>query len=242
MCTPIAGKLTPVPRTATFERPVSGGDALLSIGSLLIGAIAVVAAVVLLVGVFDLNWVLGYAIPLATAVFAVALWQSLSRRGWTWKDLQLTSGPRSLWHLLWEVPVAWIAAMSVGIALAGAVGIAPASDAGGSASTLDALDVGVVAGTLTIACTVLIAPVLEEVLFRRVIFGWFDTRTRWQIAVLGSAVCFGAVHVLPAIALIMVCIGSAAALLVRLHRSLIPGIALHTMNNAVATAAVVAAI
>lgn len=242
MCTSPAGKLTPVPRTATFERSVSGGDALLSIASLLIGAIAVVAAVVLLVGVFDLTWVLGYAIPLATAMFALALWQSLSRRGWTWKDLQLTSGPRSRWHLLWEVPIAWIAAMGVGIALASTVGITPAAEAGGTTSTLDALDVGVLAGTLTVACTVLIAPVLEEVLFRRVIFGWIETRTRWQVAVVGSAVCFGAVHVLPAVVLIMICIGSAAALLVRLHRSLIPGIALHTLNNAIATAAVVSAI
>jgi uncharacterized protein len=85
-----------------------------------------------------------------------------------------------------------------------------------------------------------VAPLVEEVLFRGVVFGWMRGRVALPVAVLGSAAVFAAAHVLyrqwtllpPIFA-----IGCVLALLYNYSRSLWPGIAVHASINTVATLA-----
>jgi membrane protease YdiL (CAAX protease family) len=85
-----------------------------------------------------------------------------------------------------------------------------------------------------------VAPLVEEVLFRGVVFEWMRGRVALPVAVVGSAAVFAAAHVLyrqwtllpPIFA-----IGCVLALLYHYSRSLWPGIAVHASINTVATLA-----
>jgi hypothetical protein len=89
----------------------------------------------------------------------------------------------------------------------------------------------VVVGAL---CVVLLAPVLEEVVFRRVLLGWLRTRVPVGVAVVLVSAAFAATHVLPVLVLYTFFLGLSAALLVGWHRSLWASLALHATNNALA--------
>jgi membrane protease YdiL (CAAX protease family)/uncharacterized RDD family membrane protein YckC len=85
-----------------------------------------------------------------------------------------------------------------------------------------------------------VAPLVEEVLFRGVVFGWMRGRVPLPLAVAGSALVFAAAHVLylqwtllpPIFA-----IGCVLAVLYHYSRSLWPGIVVHAAINSVATLA-----
>ncbi|WP_052245946.1 CPBP family intramembrane glutamic endopeptidase [Sporosarcina sp. ZBG7A] len=63
----------------------------------------------------------------------------------------------------------------------------------GSASTAKLTEIASVAPIL-IVCIVLFAPILEETVFRRVLFGGIYTKTNFWIATIVSALIFAAVH------------------------------------------------
>jgi membrane protease YdiL (CAAX protease family) len=93
---------------------------------------------------------------------------------------------------------------------------------------------------LALVGVAVVAPVVEEVLFRGVVFGWMRGRVALPVAVLGSAAVFALAHILymqwtllpPVFA-----IGCVLALLYNYSRSLWPGIAVHASINTVATLA-----
>lgn len=79
--------------------------------------------------------------------------------------------------------------------------------------------------------TCLLAPVLEEMLFRGVILrGFLALYPRWQ-AILGSAILFGVAHLNLYQFFVALAIGSLAGWLYERSRSLLPGIALHGAYN-----------
>ena len=63
----------------------------------------------------------------------------------------------------------------------------------GSDNTARLTEVAAVA-PISIVCIVLFAPILEEIVFRRVVFGGIYTKTNFWIAALASALIFAAVH------------------------------------------------
>jgi len=93
---------------------------------------------------------------------------------------------------------------------------------------------------LALVGVAVVAPLVEEVLFRGVVFNWMRGRVALPVAVVGSAAVFAAAHVLyrqwtllpPVFA-----IGCVLALLYHYSRSLWPGIAVHASINTVATLA-----
>lgn len=186
------------------------------------------------------EWLLGLTIPLATVVAGVAAWAALIRRGWSWRDLGFLRGRRSLAHLWWEVPLVWVAALLLTILVATLAGLAPSGPS--ATSTTEALTLGVAGLVATQVCMVLLFPALEEILFRRVIFGWIEQRLGTAMAVVGSALAFGLVHVAPPVIVLQFFIGLGAALLARGHRTLWASLALHALNNGVVTAVVLSAL
>ncbi|WJY27195.1 MULTISPECIES: CPBP family intramembrane glutamic endopeptidase [Sporosarcina] len=63
----------------------------------------------------------------------------------------------------------------------------------GSDNTMRLTEVSAVA-PIMIVCIVLFAPILEEIVFRRVVFGGIYTKTNFWIAAIASALIFAAVH------------------------------------------------
>jgi membrane protease YdiL (CAAX protease family) len=182
----------------------------------------------------------GYvAIGVATAAAGGAggLWAALvRRRGWGLRELGFVRGARSLWHLLWEVPAALTAGLLATVSTGALLGLAP-DEGGGSDDSLLTSTFLAAPWSLVVAvvCVVLLVPAVEEVVFRRVLLGWVRTRVPTPVAVLLVSGVFGALHVVPTAVLYLFFLGVSAALLFLWHRSLWAPIALHAVNNALAS-------
>jgi CAAX protease family protein len=83
---------------------------------------------------------------------------------------------------------------------------------------------------------VLAAPISEEVCFRGMLYGGFRQRMPTVLAALASAVVFGALHAITGISAVppLIAFGFVLALLYEKTGSIVPGIVLHMLNNAVA--------
>ena len=217
----------------TYARRVNGPDVLLSILAVLVAPAGAVVLMLLAGAALGQGWLTGMALPAATVVGGIGMWAGFLRRGWTWADLGFVRGIRSLWHLLWEVPLLWLSAVAATVLIGTLAGLSPSES---DSASEDALELGVVAFLLTALCIALLIPALEEILFRRILFGWFELRWGVVGAITGSTVAFGLVHVVPAVILLQLLIGLGAGILVRVHRTLWASLALHGLNNAVVTA------
>lgn len=228
-------------RQSTFSRTVVGRDVLVAFAGTALPALLTLVLVLVVGAALDQDWLISLVVPLATVAACGGMWASLSRRGWSWRDLGFVRSQRSAWHFLWELPLAWIAAVTLTMLVGTFVGLEPVGEDSASGST-GALQVGVWGLTLTALCTVIVMPAVEEILFRRVLFGWLERRTSVVAAVIGSAVVFGAVHIAPPVVLLQFLIGLSAAALVYVHRTLWASLALHALNNGVVTAIVIATV
>lgn len=240
--TAVAPALTeePGPRL-TFPRPVAGADVLWMLVGILSGLLSGVLVMVLLLfaGASDALTVTAGLGVLSLLVVA-GTWWALARRGWTRADLGLVRGRRSLWHLCWELPVVWLGMMLL-VALSSSLLVKqPERDDSNFEAALGLGAWAPLAVVVIVVAVVVIAPLLEEVVFRRMLLGWLERRIGWWPGLLLQAVVFGAVHVSLPVVLLAFFLGLAAALLVRWHGSLWASIALHAMNNAIATAAIFA--
>ncbi len=223
-------------RQHTFSRRVVGLDVILAFLSVVL--VPGLAAVLVIVAgaIFEQQWLYGFAVPAATVVAFGGLWVAILRRGWSRRDLGFVRAGRSLWHLLWEVPLVWVAALALTVWVGTLAGLDPASNDPSTSSSAVALSLGVGAVLVTAACVTFVMPALEEILFRRVLFGWLEQRFGVTLAVVGSALAFGVVHIAPPAILLQFLIGLGAATLVRAHRTLWASLALHALNNGIVTA------
>ncbi|MDQ3855755.1 MAG: CPBP family intramembrane metalloprotease [Chloroflexota bacterium] len=89
---------------------------------------------------------------------------------------------------------------------------------------------------LLIAAAV-VAPVVEELLFRGMLYRYLRSRMGMWPAVLLSAALFAVAHVIPVLLPVLFITGIALALLAEYSRSIYPSIALHALHNAVALTA-----
>lgn len=200
------------------------------VAPVLAGVLVVVAGVTL-----NQDWLSSVGVPLGTVVAVSGVWLALVRRGWSRRDLGFVRGHRSSWHLLWEVPLLWIGALVGAVVVGTLAGITPSNSDADVSRSADALELGVGALALTAVCVTIVAPALEEVLFRRILLGWIEQRAGLLLAVIGSALAFGLVHLSPPIILLQILVGLGAATLVRAHRTLWASLALHGLNNGVVT-------
>lgn len=77
----------------------------------------------------------------------------------------------------------------------------------------------------------LIIPVIEEIAFRGVIFGWFRWRLTFLPAAIISAAVFAGMHMIVALIPALMIVGVVNAWLYERTGSLVPPIALHGVNN-----------
>ena len=187
-----------------------------------------------------------------TAVAAlVAVWiHLLRRRGLRWADLGLRRPDRSPLHLLWQIPAVMITGAAVSmlvlipLGVSGNVDGAGASDDTGPSSDTALADLVaggpafVVSGMLAVAVLV---PVAEEVVFRGIVLPALRARLRAVAGITLAGAVFAAVHVLPPALPYLLVVGIALCAMAEWYRSIVPGIVLHGVNNAVVFGGVVAA-
>lgn len=200
----------------------------------LIGIVAIIAMDVLLVAtVFvmmkadlatrGLGTTLPVALALSVVVPTAALVYYLKRRGISLGFLPL--GRRG-WHLLWQVPLAILVAGIAAAIVGPLMGISPSENT----SAADGRGVMVV---VSLACYLLLAPLVEEIVFRRLLMGYLDRSVPAFASVILSSLIFGLVHNAPPVMVYATFIGMGCALVTRFHNSLRAGFVLHLVNNVV---------
>lgn len=180
----------------------------------------------------DLAWLLVLMVGFSAAAMYYAL---RIRLKWGWQEIGFRPPRVSLWHLLWEVPLAFIFFPILTMLFVSPFGGAPAGESQGMAE-IEA-SASAPALILLLLCAVIIAPVLEEIFFRRLLI---DVLGRWMPvggAIICAAVLFGFVHAVPPVMVYTFLLGAACGLLYWRHGTLWAPIALHMFNNAMAMAA-----
>lgn len=195
--------------------------------------VAVLYAVRLMIGTPTLTPLGLVALMLLPALAPIiAVWiVVVRRRGVPWSDLGLRAASgRDL--LLGAV----LGLLSV--PLAGVVNALVSSLTGGSFANpqIDvlaptALSVPAMIGMLVLAAGV--APVVEEIVFRGVLYGWLRRFLSPALGIVLSALVFGAVHGIPQLIPALAVQGAILALVYERTRSLWPSIVLHGVFNAI---------
>lgn len=198
----------------------------------LIGIVAVIAMDVLLVTtVFvmmkaglttgGLGTIMPIALVLSVVVPTAGVVYYLKRRGISLGFLPL--GRRG-WHLLWQVPLAIFVAGVAAAIVGPLLGLSPSENT----SAADGRGVMVV---VSLACYLFLAPLIEEIVFRRLLMGYLDRSVPAIASVLFSSVLFGAAHIAPPVIVYATFLGMGCALVTRFHNSLRAGFILHLANN-----------
>ena len=200
----------------------------------LIGIVAISAMdVLLVVTVFvmmksglaagGLGTIMPAALALSVAVPTAALVYYLKHRGIGLGFLPL--GRRG-WHLLWQVPLVILAAGVAAAIVGPLLGISPSDNT----SAADGRGVMVV---VSLACYLLLAPLAEEIVFRRLLMGYLDRSVPAFASVILSSLLFGVAHIAPPVIVYATFLGMGCALVTRFHHSLRAGFIVHLVNNVV---------
>lgn len=138
-------------------------------------------------------------------------------------------------HVLWQIPLAIIVLLIV----QGAVFLLFAGNngTGGGSSFSDLSPVGAVLAFVGLA---ILTPLWEEIYFRGLVFAAVGQKHSTILAVVVSALLFGAAHLVPILLPYLVTLGFILALLRVFHRNLWGGVALHVTVNTIASASILA--
>ena len=154
-------------------------------------------------------------------------------------DLGFVRPTRNLAHLLWEVPLLMLASVLTAAAVGSLTGLEPSS---ATRSALNAPGVAVPVAVLLALSTVLVLPLAEEILWRRLVFDWLRARLPAVAAVVATGLLFGLSHVAPPVLCYVIPWGIGVTALRAWHGTLWASLAAHVTNNAVVTAVVLSAL
>ena len=166
----------------------------------------------------------------------------LRRRGLRWADVGLRRPEHSTWHLTWQIP----AVMTAGVTASMVVLIPSGAGTGSAGEEADAAIADLVAGgpvsaVLGVLTVAVLIPVAEEVVFRGIVLPALRARLRAVAGITLAGAVFAAVHLLPPALPYLVVVGISLCAMAEWYRSIVPGIVLHGVNNAVVVAGVIAA-
>lgn len=198
----------------------------------LIGIVAIFAMdVLLVVTVFvmlkaglatrGLGTIMPIALALSVVVPTAALVLYLKRRGIGLGFLPL--GRRG-WHLVWQVPLTIFMAGAAAAIVGPLLGLSPSENT----SSADGRGAMVI---ISLACYLILAPLIEEIVFRRLLMGYLDRSVPAFASVLLSSLLFGFAHIAPPVIVYATFLGMGCALVTRFHNSLRAGFILHLVNN-----------
>ncbi|QYH19992.1 CPBP family intramembrane metalloprotease [Corynebacterium aquatimens] len=155
-------------------------------------------------------------------------------------ELGLTPLGRDGWHLLWRVPAIMLAAgLATGV-VAPLLGISPGADTAAESIAGEATNAMPI--LLVLAGYLLLGPFIEELVFRRVLLNYFDTRMPGWASILLTSAIFGVAHVAPPAIIYTFFFGIGLAWLARLHSGITGSLIAHLVNNTVSSLGVFAAL
>ena len=242
---PAVGPLDPVVDpvdVATPPRLRAGQTAVALVLPLLLMVVLLAAGGLLAVALGRPDLFLPLAFIGASAGVWGGIWLTLVRQhGWGLREMGFVSGPRSAWHLCWQVPVS----IGAGGAAAAALGTALGLTAGSGPTVerdLVAADLAWWWVVVVVAIIVLVVPAAEEVLFRRVLLDALLDRLPRFVALPLAAVAFALVHLSPVVMVYVVFLGLALGALRVWHQNLWAPLVLHMCNNALVTTVALGAV
>lgn len=230
----------PPARAGLWTTPIRGrvaGVALAWVLAYVAGVVALVVGAILLVRLADgprpSPVVLAVVVFAGTAVAAVVAVRVhlVRRRGLSWADVGLRRPERSPLHLAWQIPAvmtggalasaAVLLLLGLGEVSAGSEGVAYLATAG---------PVGIVLGLVIVA---LLVPLAEEVVFRGIVLPAVRARLPAATGIPLAGAVFAVVHFLPPALPYLLVVGISLCAMAQWYRSIVPGVVLHGVNNAV---------
>ncbi len=189
-----------------------------------------VLVIILVLGAREMGLaLLGVTFPVHAALLLVVIHWGLRRAGTGWRALGFTRPTLHILHLLWQIPVVFVALLTAQGLTFAVTGTPPVAEGGGvdslttSAGPLVALAVFIGASLLT--------PLWEEAIFRGVIHGGLRRRFGCFLAALLSASTFAAFHGVPILLPYMLTLGFALAFLREFHKTLRAPVIMHVCLN-----------
>lgn len=163
---------------------------------------------------------------------AVAVFHLLRRRAATWADV----GFRPIRPRAWAVVVpAYIGlVIAEGIVAAMTAGILGDPPSARDQLVLPPRSLSMPEIVILVVGSVVLAPVIEELLFRGLLFRYLRSRYGFAAAAAGSAILFAVLHGFLGLLAIFFVFGVVTAWLVERYQSLLPAIGVHVIHNAVA--------
>jgi membrane protease YdiL (CAAX protease family) len=218
--------------------PWRARDILLSLVVGVVGSMAVLVVLIVLMAAVPPDIRLSTSAQIAVfgsivyASLLISAWYfALQRNGASWSDAgfhAVGAGPLLLMFLV-VVPMMILSGIAIQLSrvLFGDVPNTQEQVLGGDAS-LTSTDY-----LLLLLVGVLVAPIVEEFLFRGLIYRYFRGKRSVTYAVLLSAVIFAAAHFIPTLIPALFVLGIALALVAQRYDSIYPAMMLHALNNAV---------
>lgn len=214
---------------------VRGRTVLLAVVLVLVSAVSLVAAT----GLVDYRLTgsagFGPMILAGTVGMLLPLLFIGRRLHWGWADWGLARPRRSLLHLVWQVPMAILSSLLVTAVVLGSLGVEPAEEQAAGTALLEGSTPTIF---LVLVAAVVIAPIAEEMLFRRLLLDWLRRRLPVTVALLITSMVFAVVHIVPQAMLYVGLVGLWMAVLRVWSGALWHPIVLHASNNALASAVV----
>ena len=180
------------------------------------------------------------AVVLASGLSLAVLWFGLIKRcGWTVRDLGFCRPRHSLWHLLWWIP-ATILLGGIGALLLGTLfGLTPD---GGASTTDTAIEAHWSIVPLVALGASVFVPLVEEIIFRRVLLDWLLTKMPTALAAIIVIVAFTIAHISPTTMVYIVYLSTSLVLARLWFKSLWASLLIHAANNGMLTTAAIAAL
>ncbi|MFL0578157.1 lysostaphin resistance A-like protein [Dietzia sp. 179-F 9C3 NHS] len=154
----------------------------------------------------------------------------LRRRTLTWADVGLRAPARSPAHLAWQIPAVMLAGAIASVLVLAPFGQESADEQQGLGDLLTGGPVVAVLGLLGVAVLV---PIVEEVVFRGIVLPALRARFQPVTGLVLAGAVFAVVHVLPPALPYLLVVGIALCGMAEWYRSIVPGIVLHGVNNAI---------
>ncbi|MFV8394989.1 CPBP family intramembrane glutamic endopeptidase [Corynebacterium hindlerae] len=184
----------------------------------------------------QLLFILLFLGPLAALV---AVLVRVRRSGVPWQEIGICKGKRSLWHLLWQLPIVIAIPPIVQMLVTQAFdpNASPPESSLDKAATSGEVPLGLL--FLAVLSYTIVTPILEEIVFRGVLMRQLGTQFGPVLTVGISAAIFMAIHLaFPLFPALLAC-GLLWGLLRLWHGNLWASMIAHIVNNTLATATVI---
>lgn len=222
------GKLPPLPTP-------TGADMFWGATSLVTGLIGAVAGAILADRVMGLAGADVLAVLLiggGLGMWLPLIWGVIRRRGWSLQEIGFRRGRHSLLHLIYQIPVAILGSGFLALLVGPALQLTPA----GGSHTGQSLEASPLLALGAAAMIVLVIPLAEELLFRRILLDWLISKMPVVAAGAIVVVVFAAAHLSPPVMLYILFLGTALTCMRLWYGNLWAPLILHMCNNGLITA------